>query len=82
MSITPWDQLFIEELESKGLFVRTYDEPSMDRLLRAVNWLHGELCKYDNENIKKWKDVTVLELVDSYAKHQDLAILGERAEEA
>jgi len=76
---TPRRQRFIEELESKGLFIRTYDEPGMDRLVGAVDGLHRELCKYDNANISLWKGITVLELVDAYAKHQHLAILGDRA---
>ena len=71
-------QLFVEELESKGIFVRTYDEPGMDRLVSAVDGLHRELCKYDNSNIQLWKGVTVLELVDAYARHQNLAVLGDR----
>ena len=70
-------QLFVEELESKGIFVRTYDEPGMDRLVRAVNDLHRELCKYDLANIQLWGCITVIELVDAYAKHQDLATLGD-----
>ena len=78
----PRRQLFVEELESKGIFVRVYDEPGMDRLVSAVDGLHRELCKYDNANIQLWKGVTVLELVNAYAKHQHLATLGERAEEA
>ena len=73
-------QLFVEELESKGIFVRTYDEPGMDRLVSAVDGLHRELCKYDNANIQLWEGVTVLELVNAYAKHQHLAILGGREE--
>ena len=71
--------LFVEELENMGLFVRAYDEPGMDKLVGAVDALHRELCKYDNGNIQLWKGVTVLELVDAYAKHQHLAILGDRA---
>ena len=76
----PRRQLFIDELEDRGIFVRTYDEDGMDRLVQAVNTLHRELCKYDNRNIRKWAAITVLELVDSYAKHQHLATLGDRAQ--
>lgn len=71
-------QLFVEELESKGIFVRTYDEPGMNRLFQAASDLHRELCKYDNTNVQLWSGVTVIELVDAYAKHQDLAVLGDR----
>ena len=73
--------LFVEELENMGLFVRAYDEPGMNRLVGAVDALHRELCKYDNANITLWSRVKVLDLVDAYAKHQHLAVLGARVKE-
>ena len=75
-------QRFVEELEGMGLFVRTYDEPGTDRLVGAVDALHRELCKYDNANIRPWENITVIDLVNAYAKHQHIAVLGRKPEDS
>ena len=78
-SMTKHNEAFLQTLKDKGLFIRDYDEPGTERLIRAVSDLHRELCKYDQSNIRPWKEVTVLELLDAYAENQNLAILGDRA---
>jgi hypothetical protein len=75
---TPNDY-FLMELGNMGMFVRDYDSSSMDNLCSAVKELHRELSKLDNSNIGTWADVPLLEVVNAYARNQELRALGGRA---
>jgi hypothetical protein len=66
----------IEELRGLGLHVRTYDEQATDRLMQGLYNLHWHLCLLDNKNIKAWKEVSLMDVVDAYAKRQNLRVIG------
>ena len=72
---TPNDH-FIMELQSMGLYVRDHDYQATHNLSYAVKELHRELAKLDKLNIRSWIDVPLIEVVNAYAKNQELGMLG------
>lgn len=72
---TPNDY-FVMELQNMGLYVRDHDLQATYNLSYAVKELHRELSKLDNTNIRTWIDVPLLEVVNIYAKNQELRVLG------
>jgi transcription elongation factor GreA-like protein len=72
---TPNDY-FLMELGNMGMFVRDYDSSSMDNLCSAVKELHRELSKLDNSNIRTWLNVPLVEVLNAYARNQDINQLG------
>lgn len=67
----------IDELRRNGLFVRTYDANAMDRLMQGIAYLHGYMCLLDSKNLKAWRNVPLVDVVDAYAMHQHLRTLGD-----
>tara|TARA_R100001244_G_scaffold7678_1_gene9962 strand:+ start:212 stop:580 length:369 start_codon:yes stop_codon:yes gene_type:complete len=72
---TPNDH-FIMELQNMGLYVRDHDYQATLNLSFAVKELHRELSKLDKANIGTWANVPLLEVVNIYARNQELGLLG------
>ena len=70
---------FLMELSNMGMFVRDYDGSSMGSFCSAVKDLHRELSKLDNSNIRTWVDVPLIEVINAYARNQELRVLGSKA---
>ena len=66
---------FVMELQNMGLFVREYDKASVDSLYEAADHLHHVLSRLDSHNIKEWIDLPLVELVNAFAKLEDLSLI-------
>jgi len=42
------------------------------RLYKAADSLHAELCKLDGANLDTWRGLTVVELLNIFARCEDL----------
>ena len=73
--LTPRESV-IKELKGMGLFVRDYDEPATDRLMKSLKLMHWHMCMLDGKNVKAWKEVSLVDVVDAYAKNQHLRVIG------
>ena len=65
--MSEWRDAFFKLLRDKGLFTRHYDPLSYKRMSKIANDLHAELSMLDPGNFKDWKDVTLIELANTYA---------------
>jgi len=66
------ENIFLESLLRGGLSVRDYDPLSIMRLYKAADSLHAELCKLDGANLDTWRGLTVVELLNIFARCEDL----------
>jgi len=63
-----WRDDFFQNLRDLGLATRHYDTTSYKRMPTVAKDLHAELSKLDHNNFKGWRNVTLLDLANAFAK--------------